>query len=286
MLPIALGLGAAVCIGVGDFAAGVASRRIAPVLVGFWSQGAATIVSVLLLFVLRPPLEPGQVPWGLVAGVATGIGLALLYRAMATGAISLVAPIVACSVVCPVVFAVATGETLTPLAAAGVVAMIVGIVLTSLQPIPVPGDPTDTGPAGDRRAITLAVASAVAFGLFFIMIDLSPQAGGWGTLWTASAARGSSFIVQAGLVLAGPRRIAWPGRIAPAVVSAGILDQVSLVLLGIGAMTNAYGIVTALVGLYPVVTALLGTVVLGERLTRLQATGAALALVGVMLVNA
>jgi drug/metabolite transporter (DMT)-like permease len=286
MLHIALGLGAAACIGVGDFAAGVASRRIAPVLVGFWSQGAATIASILLLLVLRPPLEPGQVPWGLVAGVATGIGLALLYRAMAAGAISLVAPIVACSVICPVVFAVATGETLTPLAAAGVVAMIVGIVLASLQPIPVPGDPTDTGAAGDRRAIALAIASAVAFGLFFILIDLSPQSAGWGTLWTASAARASSFVLQAGLVLAGPRRIAWPGRVAPAVVSAGILDQVSLLLIGIGAMTNAYGIVTALVGLYPVVTALLGTVVLGERLTRLQATGATLALVGVMLVSA
>ena len=56
-------------------------------------------------------------------------------------------------------------------------------------------------------------------------------------------------------------------------------------LIGIGTMTNAYGIVTALVGLYPVVTALLGTIVLGERLTRLQATGATLAFVGVLLVS-
>jgi drug/metabolite transporter (DMT)-like permease len=50
-------------------------------------------------------------------------------------------------------------------------------------------------------------------------------------------------------------------------------------------MTDSYGIVTALMGLYPVVTALLGTIFLHERLTRLQTTGATLALIGVMLVS-
>ena len=50
-------------------------------------------------------------------------------------------------------------------------------------------------------------------------------------------------------------------------------------------MTDSYGIVTALMGLYPVVTALLGTILLHERLTRLQTTGAVLALLGVMFVS-
>jgi drug/metabolite transporter (DMT)-like permease len=59
----------------------------------------------------------------------------------------------------------------------------------------------------------------------------------------------------------------------------------SLVLVSIGAMTDSYGIVTALVGLYPVVMILLGVVFLGEWLTRLQATGAALAITGVLLVS-
>lgn len=286
MFPVLLGLAAATCIGVGDFAAGIASRRLPPVLVGFWAQATALVMGGLLLALVRPPLMAAQAPWSLAAGLGSGVGLAFLYRAMAVGAISLVAPIAACSVVFPVVFAVATGETLTPLAAAGIVAIIAGISLASLQPAPVAGDPTDTGLAGDRRAIFLAVASAVAFGAFFIMIDVAPQASGWGTLWTAAAARVSAFGVQAGLVLLGPRRITAPGRYAPAVASAGLLDQASLVLVGIGAMTGSYGIVTALVGLYPVVTALLGTLLLGERLTRVQASGATLAMIGVMLVSA
>jgi drug/metabolite transporter (DMT)-like permease len=118
------------------------------------------------------------------------------------------------------------------------------------------------------------------------VIDLAPQASGWGTLWTVGAARLTAFGVQAALLLFGRRRLAGPGPQTPAVATAGILDQLSLMLIALGTMTDAYGIVTALVGLYPVVTALLGVVLLGERLTRLQGTGAILAMAGVMLVSA
>ncbi len=285
MLPVLLGLGGAACIGIGDFAAGIASRRISPAQVGFWTQLFGVATAALLLILLRPSLAEGQIPWALLGGLFTGMGLAMLYRAMAVGAISLVAPIAACSVVFPVVYSVVTGEELTPLAAAGIVAIIVGIVLASLQPAPAPGDPTDTSNAGDRRAIVLAVASTVAFGLFFILIDVAPQTGTWGSLWTGAAARLSSFGLQSGLLLVSARRVSSPGRTLPWLATAGILDQGSLVLLGLGAMTDAYGIVTALMGLYPVVTALLGTIFLHERLTRLQTTGATLALIGVMLVS-
>ncbi len=284
MLPIALGLAAAACVGIGDFAAGVATRRLSPILVGFWAQATAVVLAALLLLVVRPPLVPGQALWGLVAGVATGAGLALMYRAMATGAISLVAPITACSVVFPVIYSVASGETLTPLTAAGIVAVVVGVVLVSLQPTPAIIDAAREG-GGDRQAILLAIAAAATFGVFFILIDLAPQADGWGTLWTAGPARLSAFAVQAGLVLLGPRRLVAPGRYTPHVMTAGALDQVSLVLLGIGAMTNAYGIVTVLMGLYPVITALLGVILLRERLTPVQASGATLAMAGVLLVS-
>jgi drug/metabolite transporter (DMT)-like permease len=284
VLPIALGLAAAACVGIGDFAAGVATRRLSPILVGFWAQGTALVLAALLLLVVRPPLVAGQAPWGLAAGVATGAGLALMYRAMATGAISLVAPITACSVVFPVIYSVASGEMLTPLTAAGVVAVIVGVVLVSLQSAPASNEAARDG-GGDRRAIILAIAAAVTFGVFFILIDLAPQADGWGTLWTAGPARLSAFTVQAGLVLIGPRRLVTPGRYTPHVMTAGALDQLSLVLLGIGAMTNAYGIVTVLMGLYPVITALLGVILLRERLTPVQASGATLAMAGVLLVS-
>jgi drug/metabolite transporter (DMT)-like permease len=285
VLPIALGLGAATCIGVGNIAAGIAARRLGALTVGFWSQALGGTVCVLLLLLLRPDVAPGQIPWGLLAGLAGGVGTTLYYRAMIAGAISLVAPITACSIIIPVTYAIIRGENPTPLAAAGIVAIISGVVLASLQPAPVEGDPTDTGRAGDRRAIVLAVAAAVAFGLLFVLLDIAPQAGGGGTLWTAGALRLGGFGVQAFLVAIGPRRVSHPGRYAPAVAVASMLDLSSLILISFGAMTDAYGLVTALVGVYPVVTALIGVALLGERLTRIQATGASIAMAGVMLVS-
>lgn len=282
MLPIALGLGAAACVGVGDFAAGVAARRISPLLVGFWTQAVGVALGSLLILLLRPEPMPGQIPWALLAGITFGAGLALLYRAMSVGAISLVAPITACAVVLPVVWAVAHGERIAPLPAVGIVAVICGVVLASWAPAGAAGaDPW----RDDRRAVALAVAAALAFGVFYILVDLVPQEGAWGALWTAGPARLSSLGLQTALLLVGRRRVASAGRYTPHVVASGVLDQVSLVLLSAGAMTDAYGIVTVLMGLYPLVAALLGVALLGERLTRVQTSGATLALVGVVLIS-
>ncbi len=285
MLPVALGLGAATCIGFSNIVAGITARRLTPLIVGFWSQATGAVWCALLLLALRPPLLSGQIPGGLIAGLAGGAGIVLFYRSMAAGAISLVAPITACSVVFPVIYAIASGETPTLPIATGFVAIIGGIVLASLRPTPIRGDPPDSRISTDRRAVALAIGAAAAFGAFFILIDFAPPASGWGALWTAGAVRFSGFGVQVALAMLGPRRLAWPGRYAPAVALAGTLDLTSLILISFGSTTDAYGIVTALVGLYPVVAALLGVVFLGERLTRVQATGATLAMVGVVLVS-
>ena len=285
MLPVLLGLSAAGCIGVSNIVAGITARRLSPLIVGFWSQATGAVWCVLLLLILRPALVPGQITAGLIAGLAGGGGMVLFHRSMAAGAISLVAPITACSVVFPVVYAITAGETVTLPVSVGFVAIIAGILLASLRPTPVRGDPPDTRISTDRRAVVLALGAAVAFGAFFILIDFAPPASGWGALWTAGAVRCSGFGVQVGLAMLGPGRLAWPGHYAPAIALAGTLDLASLILISFGATTDSYGIVTALVGLYPVVAALLGVVFLGERLTRAQATGAILAMAGVLLVS-
>jgi drug/metabolite transporter (DMT)-like permease len=285
VLPVVLGLSAATCIGVSNIVAGMTARRVTPLTLGFWSQATGVVWCVLLLLVLRPPLLPGQIPAGLIAGLAGGVGMVLFYRAMMAGAISLVSPITACAVIFPVVYSIASGETITLLAACGLVAIIAGIVLASLRLTPVRGDPPDTRIATDRRAITLAIGAAIGFGLFFILIDFAPPASGWGALWTASGVRCSGFAVQAALALITRRGLARPGHHLPAIALTGTLDLTSLILISFGATTDSYGIVTALVSLYPVIVALLGFAVLGERLTRAQAIGATLAMAGVVLVS-
>ncbi|MCA9864666.1 MAG: EamA family transporter, partial [Thermomicrobiales bacterium] len=248
MLPIGLGLGAAASIAVSSSVAGLASRRRTPYVVAFWSQIVQLAVCLVLIMALRPGRLDGQTLAGVAAGVVGGLGMALNYQAMAAGALSLVAPITACSVVVPVIFSVATGESLAPLAAAGIVAIIAGVVIASLQKAPIPEDPTDTTPAGDRRALALAIGAALAYGGFFILIDFAPDAPGLGTLWTAIGVRTGGVAVQTLLLLANRTSGVGLGPVAPFVVVSGLLDFSSLLLISFGAMTASYALVTALVG--------------------------------------
>lgn len=285
MLPIGLGLGAAASIAVSSSVAGLASRRRTPYVVAFWSQIVQLLVCLVLILALRPGRLDGQTLAGVAAGVIGGLGMALNYQAMAAGALSLVAPITACSVVVPVIFSVATGESLAPLAAAGIVAIIAGVVIASMQKTPIPEDPTDTTPAGDRRALMLAIGAALAYGGFFILIDFAPDATGLSTLWTAIGVRMGGVVVQTLLLLANRHSGIGMGQVAPFVVVSGLLDFSSLLLISYGAMTASYALVTALVGLYPLMVMLIGVLLLGERLTRVQSTGAILAIAGVLLVS-
>ena len=154
-----------------------------------------------------------------------------------------------------------------------------------MQKAPIPEDPTDTTPAGDRRALVLAIGAALAYGGFFILIDFAPDAPGMSTLWTAIGVRMGGVTVQTLLLFANRKSGVALGSVAPFVVVSGLLDFSSLLLISYGAMTASYALVTALCGLYPLMVMLIGVILLGERLTRLQSTGAVLAIAGVLLVS-
>jgi drug/metabolite transporter (DMT)-like permease len=69
----------------------------------------------------------------------------------------------------------------------------------------------------------------------------------------------------------------------PSVAVVGVLDTTANALFAFAA---AAGNLAAVLGsMYPVATALLGRVLLGERLSLLQAVGVVFALVGVVLVS-
>ena len=106
-----LALGAAAAYGIGDFLGGVAARRVAASAVVLWSH----VVGLVLLVGLAP-LAGGEptsraLAVGALAGVLGGGGVALFYRGLAVGAMSVVAPVAALlSAGVPVVVGLATGE--------------------------------------------------------------------------------------------------------------------------------------------------------------------------------
>jgi uncharacterized membrane protein len=105
-----LALASAACYGAADFLGGIASRRGSTIVIVLVSQGAGLLLMAgLLLFQWSPPPMGRDFGflWGTAAGLAGGIGVALLYQALAVGTMAVVAPVTAvCAVVVPVIAAI------------------------------------------------------------------------------------------------------------------------------------------------------------------------------------
>src|SRR5256712_13615359 len=88
-----LAIGSAVLYGAADFTGGLTTRRAGTIPVVLLSQ-AAGLILLALIMPLLPHASPARADllWGAAAGLTGGIGVALLYHALATGTMAVVAP--------------------------------------------------------------------------------------------------------------------------------------------------------------------------------------------------
>jgi drug/metabolite transporter (DMT)-like permease len=273
-----LALTAAAAYGVGDFLGGVAARRVPPTAVVLWAH----VVGLGMLVALAPMVggQPSAdaLALGAVAGVLGGSGLALFYRGLAVGAMSVVAPIAALlSAAVPVVVGLASGERPPAAALAGIALALGAVVLVSRE--------GDQAPAGPLRwqAPALAVAAGVAFGLFFVVID---GAGTEAGIWPLVGARMASVGLFAALGMARITAAELPRGVAAAAVGCGLLDAAANVFYVLALDHGLLSVVSVLTALYPAGTVLLARYVLGERLSPVQRTGLGVAAVAAVLIAA
>src|SRR5262245_31313069 len=171
---------------------GLASRRASTIAIVLVSQAAGLVPLTLLLFVL-PGAPSGQdFVWGAIAGLAGSVGVALLYRALAIGTMSIVAPTTAvCAVMLPVLVEALRGERLPPVTQGGIGLAVIAIVLVSQQ-----NSPESAGAGSTRRVIPpgigLAFMSGIAIGLFFLALARTSSEAG---LWPLFASRGLSMVI-------------------------------------------------------------------------------------------
>jgi drug/metabolite transporter (DMT)-like permease len=277
-----LALGSALLYGAADFTGGLTTRRAGTIPVVFLSQFSGLAVLLLLL-----PFLPAATPtrldlyWGAMAGLTGGIGVGLLYRGLAIGTMSVVAPTTAvCAVAIPVVVSVLLGERPVPLAVMGIILGITSIILVSQQT----ATDSRTQPAGTRRGLPpgvgTALASGVAVGFFFLSLaQVRPEAG----MWPLAAARGVSVSLF-GIALFARQSLRMPAPVAVMVILAGTVDMVANALYLLAAQQGPLSIVVTLSSLYPASTVLLARIVLRERLNLWQVTGVACALAAVVLI--
>jgi drug/metabolite transporter (DMT)-like permease len=214
---------------------------------------------------------------GLAAGAGGGAGLAAFYRALSLGTMSVVSPLVACGAVVPFGISLASGERPAAVAVAGAGAALGGAVLASLEE-------HRSASAERTQAVLLALVAALALGLFVYFLGLGSRQGD--ALSTLLGARvGSlSLLVSVAAVRRAPLLIG--RRLFPAVVAVGLADVSANALFAVASGHGLLALVSVLGSLYPVVTVLLAHLLLGERLTRPQQAGVAVAMAGVALIAA
>jgi drug/metabolite transporter (DMT)-like permease len=273
---LALALASSVVWGVADFAGGSLTRRLPIFAVTVVSQGAG-FVALLVAVAVRGDIGARSLWLGTLAGLGGGAGLAAFYRALSLGTMSIVSPLAACGAVVPFALALATGERPSALALGGAVAALAGAVLASLE--------ERRAQSPERaRAIVLALVAAGALGLFIYFLGLGSREGDALSTLVGARVGSLSLLVVLALVVRAP--LAVPRSSLAAVAAVGLADVTANALFALASGRGLLAIVAVLGSLYPVATVLLAHVLLGERLTRAQQAGVAVALAGVAAVSA
>jgi uncharacterized membrane protein len=279
MLPSVIALLSAFAYGAADFLGGLATHRSNTMAVVIVSQAAGLVLlMVVLLFLPGSPPAARDLAWGAIAGLAGGGGVALLYRALAIGPMSIVAPLTAvCAALIPVAAGIALGERLTLVRIAGIALALAAIVLV--------GQERGRGgrTAVRRDGLRIAFASGVLIGLFLVALARAAPASG---LWPLIPARVTSVAMFAAIALATGRSIRMPAPVLKIAAGGGALDMLANALYLAAVQRGPLSLIATLVSLYPASTIALARIFLGERLSTAQLGGIACAVVAtVLLVN-
>jgi drug/metabolite transporter (DMT)-like permease len=271
----ALALCAAALWGTGDFFGGLATRRVSVLIVLFWSQ-LVGLAGLVVWISASGAARPGTaLLLALAAGIAGVIGLGCLYRAMAVGAMGIVAPISATSPVVPLAVDLLRGRSPSAVQWAGIVLALTGIVLVSREPR------SSRGPVA--AGVGLALVAALGFGLFIVGLGEAAQESAPWAAGTARLGSVTALVLALSLTRTVPRVSA---RLLPLIAAVGVFDTGANALIALAAGRGSIGIVAVLSALYPIATILLARAILHERLGTTRTVGGLIALGGAALIAA
>ena len=239
-----------------------------PVLIMFWVLAICTaaILPIALL------VDGGEGPWTLralawpvAAGIAANVGFFLLLRALRSGNLSVVAPIIALEGGIATLLSIGLGERPTLLTGVLLVVAVIGTVLVSLEP-------------GRRTAAGAlpAIAASAVYAIALVGLGMSdlPE------LTTVAVTRTTSVLVILPVFLIAVRRL--PARDSAVPIAAcGLLDGVGFVAFAFAAAAGPLSVASVTATQWGTVAALIGIVGLRERLHANQYVGIAVTLLAV-----
>jgi drug/metabolite transporter (DMT)-like permease len=247
--------------GVGDFALGIASRANSALGTSFVFQLLGLLPPGAILAVSHPSLPSEQ---ALVAAVEGGgclaVGGFLFVSALAKGQMGVIAPVTAVGAAgVPAVVGLLRGERLSALAAVGMIAAAVGLVMVS----------TDRSQRLSAGGVPEALGAALGFGGLFVFLRQG-ESGGW---WTVGVSRLVVVVATALVAVALRRSVAVRWSTTPGIALAAALATCASAAFLFAQHQGELALTAVLASLYPAVTAFLAAVVLGERLNGRQRIG-------------
>lgn len=281
MIAVVLALASSLTYGITDFLGGLTNRSVALLSVLLISQGTGLIL--LLGFVVsRGEGPPGDafLLYAAISGLSETVGVAALYRGLAVGTMSIVAPIAATAPVVPVVVGILLGEPPTQVQGAGIALAVAGIVLTSwVRPS------GGTAAAGPAPSIVFGLLAALGHGGFFVAMDVASE----GDIpWALLVARFAAVMVFVAAMLFRRAPLALRAAELPTIAliaSIGVLIVGGDSMYAIASTQGLLSVVAVLSSLYPLVTIGLARVYLHERIGRLQKIGIVVCLFGVVAIS-
>jgi drug/metabolite transporter (DMT)-like permease len=265
-VPELLALTSAVVFGLVHFASGLLSRAANSYAIAAVGQAGGFVAVLAAAFVVNAPsVSPASLAWGALSGIGTGIGVAYLYRGMARGRMSVVAPLSDVGAVALPVLAgvLLLGDRPTVLAWAGIVVALPALWLVSR---------TGARARGPASGAVDGLIAGAGFALQFVAIArVDADAGMWPVLAARLLATATivPLALRAGMSLTLPRRL-----VAPALL-VGALGSVAIVLYLIATREQLFALATVLAALYPAIPVVLAIAFLRERPSRAQWTGLA-----------
>ena len=274
MTALVLALGASLAWGVADFVGPWKARTLGALRVLLWGQLVGMVAIGIVVAARGDPPSGSAVLLAIPAALSGTLGLYAYYRGMATGAMSVVAPIAGASAIVPVVFGIATGDRPSTLQLAGVACAIAGVTLASME----------HQDGGERRlaaGVGLAVLAAIGFGFYFPPMHAAGSVDPW---WSSLLFRISSFAIVASTVQVRHASVRIGGWPLVVVLAVGLGDTLGNLLFAVSSGHGLVSLTAVLASLYPIVTVVLAALVLHERIDGSQRAGVALTLAGVALI--
>jgi drug/metabolite transporter (DMT)-like permease len=283
LLSILYGILSAGTWGAADFIGGLASKHTSPYRVLFLAEIAGLIPFIVIALLIRETVPPlGDMLLGAVSSLVGLGGLLLLYRALASGQMTIAAPVSALfAALIPVVFGFFSlgAPSLTTLIGFGLAFLAVWLISQT--------DPRDwRSPLKGLRGISgiaslrLPLLSGLFFGLYFLVIHRATLNA---FFWPLVAARFAGFAMF-GLFALFTRQPALPPREVWALcVVNGIIDIAGNGFYVLAAQAGRLDVAAVLSALYPASTVLLAWIVLKEKINWLQAVGVLLAFAAIIL---